>query len=119
MLKCPLCPEKLAFETVKRYSSQFEEFDRRATLQVLCGMEDFRLCRRKGCEWGQIHEGGEEYPIWCCGGCGGRMCFRHEVEWHEGMNCEEYEETVGKRRLEELELSERFLEKVCIFFLNS
>lgn len=34
------------------------------------------------------------------------------MKWHEGMNCDEYEETVGKRWLEELELREALLETV-------
>jgi len=117
MLKCPLCPQKLSFETVKKYATQgfFDQYDHSATIHVLSSMPDFRLCANPECGSGQFHEMDEELPIWTCQKCETKMCFKHEVEWHEGVECEEYEETIGKKRLEENELSLRLLEEVRVF----
>lgn len=114
-VKCPLCPEKLAFETVKKYTSEeiFEQYDRLAALRVLSSMPDFRLCINPECGSGQLHDSlGGELPIWSCHMCETKVCFKHEVEWHEEMGCDEYEETVGKKRLEEIESSMKLLKEV-------
>lgn len=120
-LKCPLCPQKLEFRTVKKYASKeaFEQYDYSAALQTLCSMPDFRLCGNPDCGSGQFHEVDEELPIWICQKCGRRMCFKHGVEWHEGVGCEEYEETVGRRRNEENELSLKVLEEVRVLIYSS
>ncbi|EEY19611.1 conserved hypothetical protein [Verticillium alfalfae VaMs.102] len=44
-----------------------------------------------GCGSGQIHETGAEQPIVICLHCSGRSCFTHEVAWHDGLTCEEFD----------------------------
>lgn len=84
-------------------------------------MPDFRLCTSPDCGSGQFHEMDNDAPIWTCQKCERKMCFTHEVEWHEGMGCDEYEETVGKQRMEEIELSLKLLEEVrtLVFWITS
>ncbi|KAM0285772.1 hypothetical protein ACHAQH_001233 [Verticillium albo-atrum] len=44
-----------------------------------------------GCGSGQIHETGTEQPIVICLHCNSRSCFTHEVAWHDGLTCDEYD----------------------------
>jgi E3 ubiquitin-protein ligase RNF144 len=32
-------------------------------------------------------------PIVICGGCGAKSCYKHEVIWHEGQTCKDYDES--------------------------
>lgn len=44
-----------------------------------------------GCGSGQIHDSDARHPIVTCLHCGQRSCFQHNVPWHEGLTCKEYD----------------------------
>ncbi|KAK3316225.1 hypothetical protein B0H66DRAFT_560739 [Apodospora peruviana] len=78
----------------------FAMYDKLRLLSHLATLPNFRWCLREGCEMGQIHEIPDQMgdgPLDCrrncvqCDVCGFDMCFRHQVPWHRGQSCAEYE----------------------------
>jgi hypothetical protein len=51
---------------------------------------NFVWCQK--CDFGQLHSSGESQPIIRCLNCNFRSCFKHAVEWHERLTCDEYDE---------------------------
>jgi flagellar biosynthesis GTPase FlhF len=43
------------------------------------------------CKSGQIHEGAETSPIMTCNACGFRSCVLHQIPFHEGETCTQYD----------------------------
>ncbi|KAL7819223.1 hypothetical protein V8C44DRAFT_317345 [Trichoderma aethiopicum] len=56
--------------------------------------ENFFWCT-SDCGSGQIHESGHELPIVICLHCSHRSCFRHNVAWHQGLTCDEYDQLLA------------------------
>ena len=56
--------------------------------------ENFFWCT-SGCGSGQIHETGHELPIVICLHCNHRSCFHHNVAWHQGLTCDEYDQLLA------------------------
>jgi hypothetical protein len=56
--------------------------------------ENFFWCT-SGCGSGQIHDTGRKYPIVICLHCNHRSCFHHNVTWHQGLACEEYDQLLA------------------------
>ncbi|CAG8756300.1 824_t:CDS:2, partial [Gigaspora rosea] len=52
---------------------------------------DFRWCHNQNCGSGQEHLGKDISPIMICIACGKLNCFTHDVIWHVGRTCTEYE----------------------------
>ncbi|ERF69709.1 hypothetical protein EPUS_03701 [Endocarpon pusillum Z07020] len=51
--------------------------------------DSWRWCLRPGCGHGKIHDGRSEMIQ--CGKCSYKMCFKHQVPWHQGYSCQDYE----------------------------
>ena len=43
------------------------------------------------CPAGQLHDGGSDYPVMTCHACQQKSCFTHDVPWHSGLTCEQYD----------------------------
>ena len=50
---------------------------------------DFRWCLSQNCDWGEILDRNTER--FECSLCGHEMCFQHQVPWHEGLTCRQYD----------------------------
>ncbi|KAL2261053.1 hypothetical protein VTK26DRAFT_4773 [Humicola hyalothermophila] len=102
-LNCPECGEVLDYQDVRRCASKemFERYDYLMTHDVLNGIDEFRFCLSPSCKSGQMHHRDSECPEFRCHACAARHCVRHDVPWHHGMTCEEYDETHPERRREE------------------
>jgi len=50
----------------------------------------WRWCLAPGCGHGGIYDESKGVMI-KCRKCGARSCFNHQVKWHEGYSCENYE----------------------------
>jgi len=79
----------------------FAKYDKLRLLGHLATLPDFRWCLRQGCNNGQVYDFtalrnalGTHYRVYC-DACGFSMCFRHQVPWHAGQTCLEYEEAKG------------------------
>ncbi|KAL1837924.1 hypothetical protein VTJ49DRAFT_3244 [Mycothermus thermophilus] len=105
-LRCPMCNASMGWEDVRACAPRevFERFDGLLARAALGGMEDFHYCLGSGCRSGQVQDG-EECPKFVCVACRHRHCIRHNMPWHDGETCEEYDERNQERQRAE-ELSE-------------
>lgn len=69
----------------------FEKYDKFATLSVLSRMPNFRWCIGPRCTSGQLHTTGTDGPIFTCSECRFKHCTIHNVAWHAGLTCREYD----------------------------
>lgn len=75
---------------------------------ALNAIPDFRWCLASSCPNGQIHEAAIDGPIFSCSHCGAQHCVTHEVEWHKGETCQQYDYRVsGKKKRDEEKASAR------------
>ncbi|KAL7934902.1 hypothetical protein V8C35DRAFT_300134 [Trichoderma chlorosporum] len=95
-IRCPECRELLDYTDIQRYADG-ETFKRYETLALRAAMaeaENFFWCT-SGCGSGQIHESGQDQPIVICLHCTHRSCFHHNVAWHQGLTCDEYDQLLA------------------------
>ncbi|KAL6885182.1 hypothetical protein HDV57DRAFT_417085 [Trichoderma longibrachiatum] len=95
-IRCPECRGLLDYTDIQRYADE-ETFKRYETLALRAAMaeaENFFWCT-SDCGSGQIHESGHELPIVICLHCSHRSCFRHNVAWHQGLTCDEYDQLLA------------------------
>jgi hypothetical protein len=95
---------------LKRSLIQYR-YDRHATMHALRGVRNFCMCLRPGCNSGQVHASGNGQPIMTCNVCHFKTCFTHQMPWHEGMTCLDYDQT-HRRQNEENEASLALLRNV-------
>ena len=50
---------------------------------------NFRWCIQGSCDNGELYEDGDESIR--CGACNFEMCYRHQLPWHDGFTCDEYD----------------------------
>lgn len=79
--------------------------------EAMSQMPGFKTCRAPGCRSGQIHWEGKAQPIMTCNGCGHKTCVMHDVEWHAGMTCTEWDEqaSLAQARRPEQAANEEYL----------
>ncbi|KAJ9142103.1 RBR-type E3 ubiquitin transferase [Pleurostoma richardsiae] len=101
-LKCPECPLLLKFDDVRKHASRevFVRFDDLATRAALKDMPNFRWCLSPKCESGQIF-GSDNCAKSKCEACGYRQCVHHNVPWHSGETCDEYDKRNRQRQKDE------------------
>lgn len=67
-------------------------YDRYLLLNHLSSDVNFRWCLSTTCTNGQLYEETEGMdPHIACEECEFEMCFRHQMPWHEGVSCEQYD----------------------------
>lgn len=100
-LKCPECPELLKFNDVRRYAPihDFRRYDTLVTRAALRSIPNFRWCLSTSCESGQIHD--PTCRKFKCVACKVKHCVYHEVPWHSGETCEQYDHRNRRRRKDE------------------
>jgi hypothetical protein len=92
-LPCPTenCSRKLSYDEIKLYADKevFERYDGYLLLKSMSKNPNFRWCIRVSCDNGELYEDGDEYIR--CGACDFEMCYRHQLPWHNGFTCDEYD----------------------------
>jgi hypothetical protein len=109
-ITCPLCPKKLEHGMIKTLATP--EFFAKLVI-VSCQQRsianryrwndirqrklrekdrNFRWCLRSGCKAGEVHKTGRKNPDIRCSTCSYRMCFRHQMPWHDGLTCSQYDD---------------------------
>ncbi|KAJ3385398.1 hypothetical protein HDU92_003090 [Lobulomyces angularis] len=96
---CPFDKNVLDYQIIKKYSSPetFKEFDYNLTKEVLNRSKWFRWC--KSCSSGQFFIKGKKFEQdnkISCFNCGAFSCFKHNIAWHEGLTCKQYENKLRK-----------------------
>jgi hypothetical protein len=75
---------------------------------------NFRWCIGPGCNFGQEYpDPPTALPIIVCSACGFISCFQHNVAWHSGRTCEEFEEARLTGRSEEESKSVKVIKTIA------
>ncbi|KAJ1308399.1 hypothetical protein OPQ81_004105 [Rhizoctonia solani] len=95
-VRCPSaeCTAELAYEDVcaaARDKALVERYDSLLLRQALGSDTSFVWCKNTSCGSGQFHPDGDSAPIVTCRRCGAKSCFQHDVVWHAGFTCSEYD----------------------------
>ncbi|KAK1769404.1 hypothetical protein QBC33DRAFT_423841, partial [Phialemonium atrogriseum] len=100
-LRCPECPQLMKFADVRRYASaaDFSRYDALATRAALRDIPNFRWCLSTNCESGQIHD--PSCAKFKCAACKSKHCVTHDVPWHSGETCGEYDGRNRRRAAED------------------
>ncbi|CAB4464665.1 hypothetical protein RhiirA5_452829 [Rhizophagus irregularis] len=108
---CPSsgCKKELQHRDIKRIASKqaFERYDKLMLTQTLSKLPEFRWCKNSRCGAGQINFEGDASPIMTCESCGQKYCYTHDVPWHKGLTCSEY----NNRKLGEDKATKSLLER--------
>lgn len=73
--------------------NRYDNLSTRHALEI--DVPNFRWCLGPNCTFGQEHpDSPTEQPISVCSACGFVSCAQHNVPWHSGENCEEYDKRV-------------------------
>jgi len=90
------CTEALSHDDIRRLATPqvFERYDYLVTRAALGDLENFMHCPNPRCNGGQEHIGGLG-ELFVCIDCGHRFCTRHNVNWHEGETCLQYENRIN------------------------
>ena len=95
LISCPLenCEHILSREETLEFSNyeNRKRFDHLKTFKMLSAMDEFRWCKAERCGSGQLHENGEDCPIVTCNACGSKSCYIHQVPFHFGTTCKDYD----------------------------
>ncbi|OCK78731.1 hypothetical protein K432DRAFT_383655 [Lepidopterella palustris CBS 459.81] len=93
MVNCPECLYHLDAEDMERNADKetFERYDALAKRAALNAIPDFLWCLSPGCTSGQVHKLTDDGPMFRCQDCRFEICVLHNVAWHSGESCEEYE----------------------------
>ncbi|EJU02140.1 hypothetical protein DACRYDRAFT_115913 [Dacryopinax primogenitus] len=112
---CPSCRHDFSHEDIQRTASEeaFARYDRLLLRKAVGNQPGFVWCKNPSCEGGQFHiipdmpkrlglVGWMQEPcldadLVVCFACGTKSCFRHDVLWHEGRSCQEYEQSKGTK----------------------
>jgi hypothetical protein len=72
-------------------------YERYQVISLLANEPNFRWCLNPECKSGQLWESAENAGIWVlCQECKFEMCFRHQVPWHDGLTCAEYDAKIAR-----------------------
>ncbi|RIB23094.1 hypothetical protein C2G38_2033046 [Gigaspora rosea] len=87
------CNFLMEYEDMKRVASKdlIERYEYLSFREAIRQIPDFRWCHNQNCGSGQEHLGEDISPIMICIACGQMNCFTHDVIWHDGRTCTEYE----------------------------
>ncbi|CAG8587108.1 14705_t:CDS:2, partial [Racocetra persica] len=91
------CKALMEYQDMKRVASKdlFERYEHLSFREAIRQIPDFRWCKNPTCGSGQEHFEKENSPIMICDACGKMTCYTHDVSWHEGLTCAEYEIVKG------------------------
>ncbi|KAH9214827.1 hypothetical protein DL95DRAFT_502494 [Leptodontidium sp. 2 PMI_412] len=97
-IRCPTCNLQLQHNDVAEFAPPeiFEKYDNLSIRRALENdVPNFRWCLGPNCTFGQEHpDSPTEQPIAVCSSCGFVSCSHHNVPWHSGQNCKEYDERI-------------------------
>ncbi|KAF2741249.1 hypothetical protein EJ04DRAFT_242 [Polyplosphaeria fusca] len=112
-INCPECSVRLEHEDMRVFAPPdiFRRYDRLSTRAALEAIPGFRWCIAKGCKSGQVHDEGQATPRFRCTSCRASHCVVHQVRWHKGETCAEYDyRTDGKLKKAEIEANKKWIQ---------
>ncbi|KAI0967113.1 hypothetical protein F4678DRAFT_259886 [Xylaria arbuscula] len=109
-LRCPECPKFLTHRDVEKFATRdiSNRYDKLATKAALEETKGFRWCLNPKCDAGQIFSSRCEKAK--CHACKHSACIRHDIPWHSGETCNEYDRRTRKQR-QSYKLSEKHIKE--------
>ncbi|THW57094.1 hypothetical protein D6D20_08228 [Aureobasidium pullulans] len=97
------CAVLLGYEEVKNMTNaeDFSKYDEAAFRAALSADAEFRYCMSTTCKSGQCHPAGIDEPTFRCRECGHNHCVSCEANWHEGLTCAQYQDTLQRAQEDE------------------
>ncbi|KUJ23266.1 uncharacterized protein LY89DRAFT_777051 [Mollisia scopiformis] len=88
----PLCAERLTSEDVQRWATAelFVAYSDNALTELFRLDPNFHHCLGPDCGAGQIIEQ-QDAILMVCEACAFMTCIRHQLPWHTGQTCEQYD----------------------------
>lgn len=74
--------------------TKISSYDEHLLRDALRAMDEYHDCPNPQCNSGQAHPF-EAHPMLRCDNCKRFMCTRHEIPWHDGLTCSEYDTAVA------------------------
>ena len=89
--RCPQCDVSIPTEELQSALPRalVKEMKEMVSKAAQTTDDSWRWCLRPGCGHGSIHDGRDEMIQ--CRKCTYKMCFKHQVPWHQGYSCQDYE----------------------------
>ncbi|CAF1204647.1 unnamed protein product [Adineta steineri] len=103
-VRCPEqnCDAIFDFDTVRRilidFNTSVGQFEDRLSKGCVETMKSFIWCAHR-CGWG-CQLDGSSGNIFTCRRCKQKTCAHHQVKWHSGITCAEYDQTLSSDREE-------------------
>lgn len=90
---CPACNVEVSRSNIAAtlHLTEYTRLDNLVKKAVQTKDQNWRWCLAPGCGYGQIHKTPLEVPFVRCRKCGAKSCFKHQVKWHQGYTCNEYD----------------------------
>lgn len=93
---CPVlsCREVLSYtdmKTVVKDQSVLDRYERLLLRRTLDKLPNFVWCKNPSCSSGQIHDSDSPCANVKCNACEEESCFKHDVPWHTGLSCSQYD----------------------------
>ncbi|KAF2632608.1 hypothetical protein BU25DRAFT_319705, partial [Macroventuria anomochaeta] len=111
-INCPICSERLNYEDVREFapSKVFRKYRKLSTKAALEAIPGFHWCLMKSCKSGQVIEPATNK--FRCVKCKKTHCIEHNMLWHKGETCREYEYRTNKKiRKEEEKASKKWMKE--------
>ncbi|QRV87120.1 RING finger protein [Ceratobasidium sp. AG-Ba] len=106
--------EVLQTKVNEERQATYERFHDLKVRQTLNTERNMFWCRAPGCSSGQIHVEGAACPVVICQACTAQSCFKHDMIWHEGMTCKEFDRALQQthpERAKQIKASGKWLKK--------
>ncbi|KZT62418.1 hypothetical protein CALCODRAFT_489759 [Calocera cornea HHB12733] len=102
-VRCPVpdCGEEMSYSNVKKFAKAdvFERYDALLLRKNLGTNPNFVWCKNPKCSSGQIHDSiAGASVIVICAQCGSKACSHHDIIWHDGLTCTQYDEAKSQKR---------------------
>ncbi|PSN72626.1 hypothetical protein BS50DRAFT_485185, partial [Corynespora cassiicola Philippines] len=95
-------------------------------IRALSKDPDFRWCLNIQCNSGHVHVSDGNQNIFTCRSCGAKACTIHDIVFHDGETCEQYDarmeqedDETTRRRKEQNQASEKTLKRISKSCPNS
>ncbi|KAI0972964.1 hypothetical protein F4678DRAFT_427463 [Xylaria arbuscula] len=95
-ITCVQCPSELDYFAIKEIADEatFERYETLLLNRLLEQDPRFVWCAH-ACGSGQSHPAGADEPILTCHNCFRKTCVVHQLPWHPGLTCLEFDQLVA------------------------
>ncbi|CAB4464929.1 hypothetical protein RhiirA5_375821 [Rhizophagus irregularis] len=113
-INCPFneCQQEIQYNDMKEIANKkiFERYDKILLYQELREIPEFRWCKNPRCNFGQIYIiEGECEPKITCEACGKESCYNHDIPWHQGLTCTEFDTKIDENKVDKA--TQKYIDK--------